>query len=143
MAESERILPTDHAGMEVLDSEECFRLLDSVPVGRIVYVADGGPQIFPVTYRLSDQKIVFRSAIGSKLDSAEMARSVAFEIDGWDPASHEGWSVVARGHVHDVTDPDRLAILEDLDLEPWLAGHNMQWIEIRIEELSGRRLPRD
>ena len=142
MSDSERILPTDHAGMEVLDSTECLRLLGSVPVGRIAYVADGAPQIFPVTFRLVEDRIVFRSTVGSKLDSAEMGRHVAFEVDGWDPATRSGWSVVARGTLFDVTDAERIAALQTAGLEPWLDARAMRWIEVRVQELSGRRLPR-
>ncbi len=133
--------PTDHAGMEILDSGECFRLLASVPIGRVAYVADGSPRIFPVTFGVSDNHIAYRSAVGSKLDAAEMARPIAFEVDDWDPARRTGWSVVATGRVHTVTDEARLEQLELLDVDPWLGDQDMEWIEITIDELSGRRLP--
>ena len=32
--------PTDHAGLEVLPFDVCLRLLASVPVGRVGFVAD-------------------------------------------------------------------------------------------------------
>ncbi len=129
---------SDHSRMEVLSSEECYRLLAEVPVGRIAYVADGGPRIFPVTFALHGSHIVFRSARGSKLDAAEMRRRVAFEADHWDPGSRSGWSVVVQGRTRDAAEP---TVLDELDFEPWLAGDEMSWIEIIPEEISGRRLP--
>lgn len=133
--------PTDHSGMEILESAECFRLLASVPIGRVAYVADGAPRIFPVTFGVSENHIAYRSGAGSKLDAAEMARPIAFEVDDWDEAQRTGWSVVASGRVHTVTDEDRVAQLEDLDVDPWLSGEEMEWVEITIDEISGRRLP--
>lgn len=132
----------DHAHMEVLSSDECFSLLGSVPVGRVAFVADGDVQLFPVTFVLHNRQIVFRSAMGTKLDAAEMARHVTFEADSWDAPTQSGWSVLATGRVHAVTDADRVAEFERLGLHPWLdPGEEMGWIEIHVDEISGRRLP--
>lgn len=133
---------TDHANMQVLSSDECFSLLGSVPVGRVAFIAEGGVQLFPVTFVIHDRQIVFRSAMGSKLDAAEMARNVTFEADSWDAPTQSGWSVLATGRVHAVTDSERLAELERLGLDPWLnGGEEMGWIEVHVDEISGRRLP--
>jgi nitroimidazol reductase NimA-like FMN-containing flavoprotein (pyridoxamine 5'-phosphate oxidase superfamily) len=132
---------TDHVRMALLTSDECFALLETVPVGRIAYVSDGALQVFPVTFRVSAQRIVFQSAVGSKLDAAEMVRAVAFEADDWDEETRTGWSVVVRGPAHTVTDPERLAVLAAIDLEPWLKTTDMQWVEIPVVDISGRRLP--
>lgn len=131
----------DHARMQLISSDECFVLLETKPVGRIVFVADGALQVFPVTYRVSANRIVFQSSMGSKLDAAEMARAVAFEVDDWDEDTRTGWSVVVRGPAHPVTDPSRLAVLESLGHEPWLVDGEMRWVEITVADISGRRLP--
>lgn len=132
---------SDHASMEVLSLEECFGLLGYTPVGRIAFLADGAVQIFPINYKVDGERIVFRSPVGSKLDAAEMGRRVTFEADQWDPPTRSGWSVVASGHIREVDDADRLANLEELGLEPWLDHPQMNWIEIVVEDISGRRLP--
>lgn len=129
---------TDHSRMEVLSSAECFELLSTVPIGRLAYVADGAPQIFPIAFGVHGSRIVFRSSTGSKLDAAAMRRQVAFEADTWDPVTRSGWSVVVQGMARHATDADELA---RLDFEPWLAGENMEWVEILVEDISGRRLP--
>lgn len=133
--------PSDHASMEVLSSEDCFELLRYTPVGRVAFLADGAIEIFPINYKVNGERIVFRSPIGSKLDAAEMGRRVTFEADQWDPQSKMGWSVVAGGQVREVNDDERLAELERLGLEPWLDHPQMNWIEIVVEDISGRRLP--
>lgn len=132
---------TDHARMQLISTDECFALLESQPVGRVAFVADGALQIFPVTYRVAQQRIAFQSAIGSKLDAAEMARAVAFEVDSWDAETHSGWSIVVRGPIHPVTDAARLAALDTLGHQPWLDGGDMKWVEITVADISGRRLP--
>ena len=130
----------DHADMEVLSSEEALGLLASVPVGRIAFVADGRPQIFPINYYIDGEHLVFRSALGSKLDAAEMGRRIAFEADQWNPNTFSGWSVVISGKARSITDPDRIAELEQLDFQPWLSSGEMGWVDVLIEEISGRRL---
>lgn len=132
---------TDHAEMTLLASDESFALLDTVPVGRIAFVADGALQIFPVTFAVSAQRIVFQSTLGAKLDAAEMRRAVAFQADAWEVATRTGWSVLVRGPVRTVADPERLAVLDELGLEPWLQAEGMQWIEMAVADISGRRLP--
>ncbi|HEX5671975.1 MAG TPA: pyridoxamine 5'-phosphate oxidase family protein, partial [Acidimicrobiia bacterium] len=94
--------PTDHAGMEVLGHAECLRLLWSHQVGRIGFIDAGEPQILPVHYRLHDGRVVFRSAVGAKLDAAMRQAPVAFEVDGVDDERGAGWSVVVHGTAAEV-----------------------------------------
>lgn len=131
---------TDHARMALLSSEECFDCLQSVPVGRVAFLADG-VQVFPVTFQVSAHRIVFRSSMGFKLDAAEMNRTVAFQADDWDPSTRTGWSVLVRGPARTVSDPQRIAELDALGLDPWLNGEDMRWIEVVVADISGRRLP--
>lgn len=132
---------SDHANMEVLSSEDCFELLRYTPVGRVAFLADGVIEIFPINYKVHNERIVFRSQVGSKLDAAEMGRHVTFEADQWDPRSKMGWSVVASGQMREVDDGERVVELERMGLESWLDHPQMTWIEITVEDISGRRLP--
>ncbi len=61
----------DHAGLETLNFDTCLRLLASVPVGRVGFVADGEVQILPVNHLVDGQDVVFRTAHGAKLSVAE------------------------------------------------------------------------
>ena len=134
--------PTDHAGMEVLGSAECLRLLWNHHVGRIGFIDGGEPQILPVHYRLHDGKVVFRSAVGAKLDAATRQDAVAFEIDGLDEEGGAGWSVVVHGTAIEVDKDDERSALDSLGVESWLQGSQpLRWIQIRPTEITGRRLP--
>src|SRR2546423_14589095 len=84
------------SGIEMIDRDECVRLLASQQVGRLAVAYEGHPDVFPVNYVLDGECIVFRTAEGSKLRGAERER-LAFEVDQLDPVSHSGWSGVGHG----------------------------------------------
>lgn len=136
--------PLDRNGLEVLGPDECLDLLASQPVGRVAFVHQGGPTILPVTFVVAAGGVAFRTSSGSKLDTALMGRPVAFEVDGIDVGHRTGWSVVVRGVAEMVDDRHRIAELDRRGLHPWsphLADGN--WVLVRAEEISGRRLPQD
>lgn len=133
--------PTDHRGLEVLTSEECDRLLREAPVGRVAFLHSGEPHILPVNYRYVEGSIVIRTAVGSKMDAAEMESRFAFEIDDWDPATRTGWSILAHGVATVVTGEEEIARLEESGLDPWIEGTAGDlWIRIILDDVTGRRI---
>src|SRR6266513_3895225 len=83
-------------GLEVLETSECVRLLESHRVGRIAFAHEDWPLILPVNYVYEEPSVVIRTGPGAKLEDAPM-RAVAFEIDDFDPEGTWGWSVVVQG----------------------------------------------
>jgi len=59
----------EHAGLDVLEREECLRLLGEEVVGRLGFVDLGQPLILPVNFELDGDVVVFRSAESTKLRS--------------------------------------------------------------------------
>ncbi len=132
----------DRQGLEVLDSDTCWALLAGAPVGRVAFVEDGHPTVLPVTHRVDGHAVVFRTDSGAKLSAAIMNRPVAFEVDGWDAVAEVGWSVLVKGVADTVLDPDELAHLDGLGLEPWATGiERREWVRIRPDEIGGRSIP--
>lgn len=129
--------PTDHAGLEVLDYEECVERLTHAQVGRLAFQADGEVQIFPVNYRWHDGAVVFRTAPGTKLDAAFFKKVAAFEIDGWDSVFQTGWSVVVKGLVKSI---DATPEIEELGLKPWAGPGRDEWVRLRPDEVTGRKI---
>jgi nitroimidazol reductase NimA-like FMN-containing flavoprotein (pyridoxamine 5'-phosphate oxidase superfamily) len=125
--------------LEVLERDECLRLLASHHLGRVAVVVDGQPLIFPVNYALAGDRIVFRTDGGTKLFGALDAR-VAFEVDHADPLYHDGWSVLVVGVAHEETDRGRLRELARLPLHPWTSGPKAHWITIGGGAITGRRI---
>lgn len=132
---------TDHAGLEVLDFESCLQLLDTVPIGRVAFVDAGDVAVLPVNFLRDGRTVVFRSALGSKLDAAVRMSRVSFEADAYDAPTRTGWSVLVVGAADIVVDEEERARLDQFALHPW-PGHvpRPHWIRIRPDEVSGRRI---
>ena len=134
--------PIDHAGLETLPFDACLDLLASVPLGRLGFYCDGELAVLPVNHMLDGQDVVFRTAPGSKLTTAEEQELVAFEADGYDARARTGWSVLVTGKATVVYDEAETRRLGDLGLEPWVSGvPHPFWIRIRPTSVTGRRTP--
>lgn len=129
----------DRNGLEVLEREECLRLLATMPVGRVSVTSGALPTVLPVNYRVIDGRIVFRTAPGSKLDAAALNAVVAFEADAIDAAAHSGWSVVVVGVAHRVRD-DEVDPVERDRIIRWATGPGDRLVAISTEMVTGRRL---
>jgi uncharacterized protein len=119
--------------------DECWELLASSVVGRLALIVDGHPEIFPVNFVLERRSIVFRTAGGTKLWESRKEEPAAFEIDGYEPATEEAWSVVARGATALIENPDEQAAADALGLEPWQPGTKSHYVRLTPEALTGRR----
>jgi nitroimidazol reductase NimA-like FMN-containing flavoprotein (pyridoxamine 5'-phosphate oxidase superfamily) len=141
-----RRYPTDHAGLEILPVDECLRLLASVAVGRVGFVADGEVVVLPVNHFVDDQDVIFRTAHGSKVSAAEGQNRAAFEADYYNEQTQSGWSVLVNGRMEVVdaeADIQRLGlILSRLGVYPWVtAVRHPFWMRIRPASVSGRQTP--
>ncbi|VXC03586.1 Flavin-nucleotide-binding protein [Arthrobacter sp. 9V] len=119
--------------------DECWDLLAAATIGRLGLVVDDHPEIFPVNYVLFQRQLVFRSSPGRKLWGAQASRPAVLEIDGYDAPTQEAWSVVARGDTELMTDPDEMAGVDALGLEPWQPGVKDNYIRLTPRALTGRR----
>jgi uncharacterized protein len=135
-------LPIDHAGLEVLPFDSCLSLLAAVAVGRVGFVAGGEVVVLPVNFVMDGQNVVFRTASGSKLASAEDGSVVAFEADNYDDITRSGWSVLVSGRAEVVEDDAEIGRLTQLGLSSWASALDRPfWIRIRPTSVSGRRTP--
>jgi uncharacterized protein len=132
--------PDSQDRWQELTKSECFGLLAREHLGRVAVVDDRGPIVFPVNFVFDRYMVVLRTDEGTKLDAAINGNRVAFEIDGADPVTHTGWSVVVRGEAVEVTDPAELARLRKLPLDPWAPGAKAHYVRILPAALTGRRI---
>jgi nitroimidazol reductase NimA-like FMN-containing flavoprotein (pyridoxamine 5'-phosphate oxidase superfamily) len=133
-------MEVDRNGLEVLDRDECLRLLETATLGRIGVTSGALPTVLPVNFRLVGDKIVVRTSRGTKLDAATQRAVVAFEVDSFDSMEHGGWSVVVTGVAEEVTDPDELARLQSAHIAHWAPIGGDRMVAISTELVSGRRL---
>jgi nitroimidazol reductase NimA-like FMN-containing flavoprotein (pyridoxamine 5'-phosphate oxidase superfamily) len=131
---------TDRNGLEVLQRDECLRLLERSTLGRVGVTVGALPVILPVNYRLVGDRIVFRTATGTKLDAATHNAVVAFEVDEFDPFFHTGWSVLVTGLAREVTDAAALVELRRAHVPRWAPSGDERIVEVSTEMLSGRRI---
>jgi nitroimidazol reductase NimA-like FMN-containing flavoprotein (pyridoxamine 5'-phosphate oxidase superfamily) len=124
--------------MEELEASECWALLRKAKVGRLAVDIAGYPDIFPINHIVDNDSIVFRTAPGTKLAGAVLGRSVAFEIDGYEPDTGVAWSVVVKGPAHEIEQMyDYVAALE-LPLFTWHAAPKPNFVRIQPEFVTGR-----
>ncbi len=125
--------------LAALTEAECWELLGSTAVGRVVVVEGQHAEILPVNYVVADGAVVFRTGSAGVLGrGATWGREAAFEADSIDVAARHGWSVVVRGELREAgTEAERA--LGDV-VHPWAAGEKPVVATVRARSVSGRRL---
>jgi nitroimidazol reductase NimA-like FMN-containing flavoprotein (pyridoxamine 5'-phosphate oxidase superfamily) len=136
-----RTVEVDRNGLEMLDRDECLRLLDGEEVGRLAVVKGGAPVVFPVNFVLDGDVVVFRTDGGTKLAAAGRAPA-CFEVDWFDRRRRAGWSVVVAGRLEEVTVYDGAALerVRRLEVDPWAAGEKAHWLRLVPGRITGRRV---
>ena len=136
-----RKLATDREGLEILHLGDCFVLLQSVPVGRIGFVAGGEVVILPVNFQVDGQDVVFKTGAESTLCAAGIGHYVGFEADSYDAATGTGWSIIVNGLAELVDSAEETARLDGLGLSSWgVSASGPVWVRIRPSSITGRRI---
>ncbi|OBH61512.1 pyridoxamine 5'-phosphate oxidase family protein [Mycobacterium sp. E2479] len=124
-------------GVDILPVHECWELLGSLALGRLVTYAHGQPDIFPVNYVVQRRTVLFRTGEGTKLVSSAINNRVLFEVDDHNVA--EAWSVVIRGKARSLRTPEELEEAERAQVLPWTRPEKEHYVRIVPESISGRR----
>ncbi len=133
----------DRNGLEVLDRDECLRLLGTTALCRVGVNVGSLPMILPVNFAVDGDILVIRSAKGTKLDTALHNTVIVVEADEFDPADSSGWSVMVRGRSFEIVDPVQLERVANLNLQSWSAERFHRYMGVHIETITGRRLVDD
>lgn len=133
---------TSNAASDVreIPIHEALALLRESPVGRLAVFVRGRPEIFPVNHVVDRGTVVFRTAHGTKLWGTA-GLPVAFEVDGYDTARAEAWSVVVHGRGELVFKIDDVLDALQLPIMPWQSGSKPEIVRIVPDEITGRRFP--
>jgi len=135
------------ASFEVIDREECLRLVGTLSIGRLaVSIAGDAPLVVPINFVLDGDAVVFRTDPGSKLhalngdplDAAQISThaNASFQVDLIDPLHHTGWSVLIRGLAYETARPQAA----DQLIESWAPGDKDHWVRLVPSAISGRRI---
>ncbi len=144
--EPDREPAIDSPRPEPLDEAECLRLISPGGIGRIAYSGRFGPTVLPVNYVFHDGTIVFRTSRDSPMGEdlrtgiADAEYQVAFEIDDFEAAAREGWSVLIQGAAHHVDSATERASMIEAGVEPWAGGERELFLRIIPTRITGRRI---
>lgn len=134
-------LATEH-----LEEAECLRLISPGGIGRLAYSSMAGPAVLPVSYKLYEGTILFRtsqdSPVGEDLRTgiAGAEYKVAFEVDRLSIAGPEGWFVFIHGAAHHVdSDAERASVVQAA-VEPWPTGEGVHFVRIIPTFITGWRI---
>lgn len=122
--------------VKVLNEDECYQLLTSQELGRIVVRRKDDMDIFPVNYVVDQGYVYIRSAEGNKVFTVALNSDVLFEVDHVDVET--AWSVVIKGNAKLLTRSEEISYADSLPLNPWLPTLKYNYVKITPNEISGR-----
>ena len=111
--------------------------LRSEHVGRLGLTSGALPVVVPIRYRLGGRSVVFATEAGLKLNSARCNAVACMQIDGSDPSTDKGWTVLATGRLREVADPTVTSFNGGLPLLAWGLPTAEHFVALDIELLSG------
>lgn len=126
---------TDHEAeaVTILSEEECWQALRKQSFGHLAYTLAGEIGIVPLNYMVSDDRIVFRTAEGSKLLGLTINDSVVFEVD--EIGSWAARTVIVRGHATQLSEAEEDAFE---GLKPWVPTLKYNVVAITPSVMTGR-----
>ncbi|TDC97482.1 pyridoxamine 5'-phosphate oxidase family protein [Actinomadura sp. 7K507] len=131
--------------LEELGRADCMELLGQAGIGRVAFDDGEGPTVVPVNYAVDGNAVIFRTSVTGRLNRSLLTSvaggevRAAFEVDRFDEASHEGWSVLLRGGAHPLTVEEQASVAQ---VSPWPGGDREAWFRLSAREVTGRRLHR-
>jgi nitroimidazol reductase NimA-like FMN-containing flavoprotein (pyridoxamine 5'-phosphate oxidase superfamily) len=132
----------DPGSLDEIESDECWRLLATQPIGRVGVIVGQYPLIFPVNYAVVGEQIVFQTGAGTKLWATNRS-NVTFEVDELDLVHRSGWSVMVRGAAHEVSVERNPILKERAEVRgavPWAPGPRNHLVRMVADQISGRRI---
>jgi len=126
--------------IEILDEEECRRLLEKSSIGRLVFTDGALPAVLPVSHALHDGHVLVAARRDSALTGALRGSVVAFQVDAWAGEDRTGWSVTVVGPSRVITSPAEVQRLDDLQLFNRAPSPDRCYVAVRMDMLRGWRM---
>jgi transcriptional regulator with XRE-family HTH domain len=133
--------PERSAVLDNLSPDECRRYVAAGGVGRFLFDDEQrGPVALPVNYRMDGDDVVFRTANDDVVAEGAQHQRVSFDVDHFDDALGEGWSVLLSGTAGVISDPGELAKAAALGIQPWAGGDRNIYVRLTPSQITGRRI---
>lgn len=118
-----------------LSDARSWLLIRGTNLGRIGLSRDNNPEIYPVYYYSDGDRIVFRTAAGTKLVDLASNDSVVFEVDA--PTDDGTWSVIVHGTARILNDVSTQAAAVS-SLPEWVPTEPYVFVEVTPRTIAGR-----
>lgn len=119
-----------------LTAQECWDELRGSDFGRLAYRLGEDLNIVPINAVVDGDRLVFRTAEGSKLLGLHMSDAVAFEVDR--VTDSDATSVVVRGRARVLEGADEERA-DALRVTSWSTDWKGTFVAIEVTSLTGRR----
>jgi hypothetical protein len=136
-------ITTMSGGPEIyrLSAQECLSYLAETNLGRVAVCVNALPEIRSVRFGLALDGVVFRAAPESRLRRATSNQVIAFHADNGDREYRPEWAVNVQGMCREVSSPEQLEQLRNLNLLPWHSPTSSDvFMHLPIERISGERI---
>ena len=112
-------------------------LLETEHLGHLGLTSGALPVVVPVEYQLVDRSIIIATEAGTKLNGARKGAVACLEIDGTEPTTGAGWTVLATGRLRELRDPTADLPPHALPPRPWGLKTAEHYVALEIELLVG------
>lgn len=127
--------------LEALDADECWSLIRSDSVGRLVYTYQALPAVVPVNYVVLGESVLIRTSSESRIGQLPDGTVVAFEVDSIDRRTRTGWSVVLVGSTQALREtPEGMEVALHLPGVPWVDVVDGVTLRVSAGFVTGRHL---
>lgn len=126
--------------LEELPAWECWARLVPGGIGRMAVSSEEGPVVLPVSFRVLDGTVIYRTTAGSA-PAAAVGGRVVLEVDHIDEVLRTGWSVLVKGAAALLDDSEAIEHLTRRGSpDPWAGGERDVWVRIKPSSITGRRI---
>ena len=122
--------------LEVLPRRTCEAHLSRAHFGRLAFAVADRIEILPVNFRWDYGRAMIGTGEGNIWAAANDGRPASLEIDETNDLYQTGWSVVVSGTLA-VATPETTHTVAP---RPWITGETPNWVELRPEVITGRRI---
>lgn len=105
--------------MDELTAEAAWQFLSASDVAHLAVIDRAKPYVTPMSFVVADEKILFRTGHGRRLEAIRANAQVCVETSTFEPQSGEWTSVVAEGTAVVVDDPELEAMAVQLLLRKY------------------------
>ena len=123
-----------------LSKDECLRLVDSVPFGRIVFTSRAMPAVRLVRHARFGEQIVIPARPDLGITAVEPGTVVAYEADLIDSGHQPAWTVLVIGRARRVSVRE-LPARQREQLSCWPGGAPDDLIMITADLVTGEQIP--